>query len=55
LGYSKPKALFFMLLLSLFLSFCAVFLCRVPNSVGIIIVALAGSVSLLVSYRMSKV
>jgi len=55
LGYSRPKALFFMLLLSLFLSFCAVFLCRVPNPVGIIIVALAGSVSLLVSYRMSKV
>lgn len=55
LGYSKPKALFFMLLFGLFLSFCAVILSRATNSVGIIIVALAGSISLLVSSRMSKV
>jgi UDP-GlcNAc:undecaprenyl-phosphate GlcNAc-1-phosphate transferase len=54
-GYSKPKALFFMLLLSLFLSFCAVLVSQAANFYGIIIFALAGSVCLMVAQRMNRV
>jgi UDP-GlcNAc:undecaprenyl-phosphate GlcNAc-1-phosphate transferase len=54
-GYSKPKALLFILLLGLFLAFCAALVSRLPNGYAIIIVAFAVSVCLLVAKRMNGV
>lgn len=55
LGYSKNKALLFMLLVCLFFSLCGVLLSRVSNFLGITIIVLVILVSLIISYRMSKV
>jgi len=54
-GYSKSKALYFILLLGLFLSICAVLQSQADNFYGILIFALAGSVCLVVAQRMNRV
>ncbi len=55
LGYSKNRTLLFMLLLCLFFSLCGVFLSQVSNLSGITIIALVILVSLIITYRLSRI
>ncbi len=55
LGYSKNKALLFMLILALFFSLSGVVLSRVSNAPGTIIIILAAIVSLIIIKRMGRV
>jgi UDP-GlcNAc:undecaprenyl-phosphate GlcNAc-1-phosphate transferase len=54
-GSSKKKALLFMLLLALLFALSGILLTRVPNTLGLIIVAMVAAVSLAVTKNMSKV
>jgi len=54
-GYSKKKALFTMLSLSLFFCLCGIAVSQAPNIIGITIVAFAILVSFILFVRMSKV
>ncbi|MBU0549580.1 MAG: undecaprenyl/decaprenyl-phosphate alpha-N-acetylglucosaminyl 1-phosphate transferase [Candidatus Omnitrophica bacterium] len=54
-GYSKKKALLFMIVLSLFFSLSGVILSQASSTTGAIIIVLAGVVSLLVTERIGRV
>ena len=54
-GYSKKKALLFMLIFSLFFSLSGVGLSQASNKLGIIIIALVAIVGLLLTKKMSRV
>lgn len=55
LGYSKEKALLFMLFLGLFFAICGVMLGRAPNSLSMAIVGSVVLLSLFLAYRTGKV
>jgi len=55
LGYSKKKSLYVMLFLCLFFSLCGILISQVSNFLGVVIITLASLVSLIISFRFSKV
>jgi UDP-GlcNAc:undecaprenyl-phosphate GlcNAc-1-phosphate transferase len=55
LGYSKKKALLFMLFLSLFFCLCGVIITRLPNYLSLSLVSVAVIAALAVSCRMAKI
>lgn len=55
LGYSKKNTLWIMLALGLFFSFCGILVSQVNNTLGILIIAITLSVSLVITQRMARV
>ena len=55
LGYSKKKALLYMLAISLFFCFCGVMLTRISNALSLCVVLVTVVAGLLLTQRMAKV
>lgn len=55
IGYSKKKALLIMLSLGLFFSFCGVLISQVSNSLGIVIIVIVLTTTLVITQRMGRI